>query len=168
MNRNTLCAGILAAALAGAMAPALAADNLPAELAACREQRDEAQRLACYDREVARLAKDASAAAPAVAAAAPSPEDRFGNRESVQEELSRKRQETRSPEGIEATVTAMEARADGLLTMTLDNGQVWRQIRPDPFFRVKVGEPVKIKPAVLGSFLMSGPSKRSTRVTRVR
>ncbi len=34
--------------------------------------------------------------------------------------------------------------------------------------RLKTGDKVKIQPAALGSFLMSGPSKRSTRVTRVQ
>jgi hypothetical protein len=40
--------------------------------------------------------------------------------------------------------------------------------RPDPFFRIKTGDKVRIQPAALGSFLLSGPSKRSTRVSRTK
>lgn len=32
----------------------------------------------------------------------------------------------------------------------------------------KVGEQVRIRPAAMGSFLLSGPSKSSTRATRLR
>ncbi len=52
--------------------------------------------------------------------------------------------------------------------ITLDNGQVWAQNRPDRFFRVKVGETVKIEPAALGSFMMINSSKRTSRVSRVK
>ena len=54
------------------------------------------------------------------------------------------------------------------MVVTLDNGQEWKQNRPDAFFRIKTGDAVKIQSAAMNSFLMSGPSKRSTRVTRVK
>jgi len=169
--------------------PAAAADESRAELSACRSLADDAQRLACYDRAVGRwLAQPAvqkpaaappAAAAPAAtaaagaaapaAAAAATAEDNFGrDRVIAAEESKRREQEARAAGELNATVTALETRMDGLMTITLDNGQVWRQSRPDSMFRLKVGDPVKIQPGSLKSFILSGPSKRSTRVSRVQ
>ncbi|MEK7415968.1 MAG: hypothetical protein AAB263_21910, partial [Planctomycetota bacterium] len=152
-----------------AMAPCTAKDS--SAFSACRAEKDDAQRLACYDREADRLAQQqpATAVPPPAAGTAQTPEERFGYRGVLaREEYDRDKQETRRLEELVATVTEISARPDGALVMTLDNGQVWRQNRPDSFFHLKVGEQVKIEPAALGSFLLSGSSKRSTRVTRVR
>jgi hypothetical protein len=54
------------------------------------------------------------------------------------------------------------------MTFTLDNGQIWRQNRPDSMFRIQSGDEILIQPASLGSFILSGPGKKSTRVTRVK
>jgi uncharacterized membrane protein len=164
---RSLLAGILCIAI-----PQAVAHDLPAALAACREEKDDAQRLACYDREVARAGgqsaeSSAAASQAATASAAPpqSPEERFGYRGVLaREEQERVKSATLGQ--LEATVTDISKRGDGALIMTLDNGQVWAQNRPDAFFRLKVGDSVKIEPAALGSFLMIGPSKRTARVTR--
>ena len=126
---------------------------------ACRQEANAERRLACYDREAERLDP---AAKPAT------PEDRFGRPAFERKELVRREQETRSLEELKATVTGISRRADGLLTMTLDNGQGWAQKRPDTAFRVAIGDTVRIEPASMGSFLMSSPEKRSTRVTRLK
>jgi hypothetical protein len=157
------CAGLaaLAAVTAGA------ADPTPAELGACRELAQDAERLACYDRVVGRM--PAQAAAPAAAVPAPTAEENFGrDRVLAAEEAKRREQESRAAGELNAAVTAIETRVDGLMTITLDNGQVWRQSRPDSMFRLKVGDPVKIQPGSLKSFILSGPSNRSTRVARVQ
>jgi hypothetical protein len=156
---------ILGAALTAAAAPC-AAEDLTA-FSACRAERDDARRLACYDRETDRLTAGQSATtAPAETKI---PEERFGYQGALaREEHDRDREEARGLGELVATVTEISTRADGTLVMTFDNGQVWRQNRPDAFFRLKVGEQVKIEPAAMHSFLLSGPSKRSTRVTRVR
>ena len=57
---------------------------------------------------------------------------------------------------------------DGLMTFTLDNAQVWRQVRPDSKFSINQGDAIRIQPGSLGSFILSGPTKKSTRVTRVK
>jgi hypothetical protein len=157
---------------------ALAADDPGASLLACRAEPDDARRLACYDREVDRLDAQAAPAAAVVAApaataapAAPAltPEERFGRTGAMtREEADRKEQESRELTELQATVTEIWTRADGLMVLTLDNGQIWKQVRPDSRFRLKAGEQVKIQPAALGSFLLSGPGKRSTRVSRVK
>lgn len=181
--RPTVLAGVLTAAI-----PQGATEDQPQALATCRSEQDDARRLACYDREVEKLprqpaAGDAStgatpsaatpsAATPSAAvpaAAAQTPEERFGYRgELAREERDREQQEIRGLEKLVATVTGISTRGDNTLVITLDNGQVWAQNRPDSFFRLKVGEQVSIEPASLKSFLLIGSSKRTARVTRLR
>ena len=112
----------------------------------------------------------APAAATTVAApAAATAEDKFGReRAMAAEEEERKADESRELGELSAVVTSIETRIDGLMTFTLDNGQVWRQNTPDSKFRLKAGDHVRIQPGSLKSFIMSGPSKHSTRVTRVK
>ena len=173
MNHRWIRPSLLAGFLCVAIPPA-AAQDLSAALAGCRAEKDDALRLACYDREAGKLGQQSSVAAatPAAAtqAAAPkSPEEQFGYRgELAREEQDRAKVEARSLGRLEATVTNISTRADGTLVMTLDNGQVWAQNRPDSFFRLKIGEKVKIEPASLGSFLLISPAKRTARVTRLK
>jgi hypothetical protein len=143
---------LLAAALAE---PAFAADDdLAARIAACTRERDDARRLACFDR----------AAIPKVDAP-----HTFGVQGS---ELARSREDSNAqppppPKRISATVTAIETRARGELVITLDNGQVWAQKETAAYFPLKVGDPVAILAGTLGSFrLIAG--NRATAVTRVQ
>ena len=163
--RPSLLAGILCAAI-----PPAAAQDLSAALAGCRAEKDDALRLACYDREVGKLGQQSSGTAVTTPTAAPqSPAEKFGYRGALaREEQDRAKVEARSLDQLEAMVTNISTRGDGTLVMTLDNGQVWGQNRPDSFFRLKVGEKVKIEPASLGSFLLISPAKRTARVTRLK
>lgn len=157
------------AAIAAALPFAALADDTRAALRACRAESDDAKRLACYDREADRAEGQPAAAAAEPPAPALTPEERFGRRGAMaREEKDQEKAEARELGELQATATEIWTRGDGLMRITLDNGQVWAQLRPDPFFRLKTGDKVKIQPAALGSFLMSGPSKRSTRVTRVQ
>jgi hypothetical protein len=172
-----------------AAGPAFAATDIGAAVRACRAETDDARRLACYDRvtEGAHAPAPTSAAAPksaapataapvaaSAAAAAPVPaaataEDNFGReRQAAAEEQKRQQDEARALGELEAYVTGIETRMDGLMTMTLDNGQVWRQNSPDSKFHLKEGDRIKIQPGSMKSFILSGPSKKSTRVTRVK
>ena len=97
------------------------------------------------------------------------PEEKFGRTGTMtREDTDRKEQETRALGELQASVTEISTRADGLMVVTLDNGQVWRQSRPESFFRLNTGDKVTIQPASMNSFLMTAPSKRSTRVTRLK
>jgi len=156
---------------------ALAADDVGSAASACRTEADDARRLACYDRAVGRAtgaaapaAATATAAVPvAAAAAAVKTEDDFGRERQLAYEEDQKRAEaTRAVGELQSTVVGLEKRMDGLLTFTLDNGQVWRQARPDSKFSIKQGDAIRIQPGSLGSFILSGPTKKSTRVTRVK
>ena len=173
-----------------AAGPALAATDIGAAVRACRADTDDARRLACYDRvadgayaAAPTAAAAPKSAAPVTAAAAPaatapitpapvapaSAEDNFGREHQVAaEEQKRKQEEARSIGELQAFVTGIETRMDGLMTFTLDNGQVWRQNSPDSKFHLKEGDRIKIQPGSLKSFILSGPSKKSTRVTRIK
>ena len=154
---------------------AWAADDIGAAVNACRAEADDARRLACYDRAAGRAtsaAPSASSATPAAAAAAPAAvksEDDFGRERQLAYEEDQKRAEaTRAVGELQSSITGIEKRMDGLMTFTLENGQVWRQSRPDSKFSVKQGDAIRIQPGSLGSFILSGPTKKSTRVTRVK
>ncbi len=141
---------------------ALGADDIGAAVNSCRAVADDAQRLACYDRAVGR----STGGAPAAAA---KPEDSFGReRELAYAEDQKRAEATRAVGELQSTLVGLEKRMDGLMTFTLDNGQVWRQIRPDSLFSIKQGDAIRIQPGSLGSFILSGPTKKSTRVTRVK
>ena len=182
-------------AVAACAPPALASadGDVAAAVKACRSDSDDARRLACYDRAAGRGSvatpapaaaaptAAAAAAAPTVAPAAPTPagpaqpaptatsEDNFGRERQLAHEEDKKREEaTRAVGELRASIISIETRMDGLMTFTLDNGQVWRQNRPDSRFSIKQGDAVLIQPGSLNSFILSGPNKKSTRVTRVK
>ncbi len=168
MDQKLIRPLILGVALLAVIAPGTAQDL--SALSACRAEKNDARRLACYDQELDRISREATTpGSPVAAATAQTPEERFGYRGVLaREETDRKKQETRALEELVATVTGISAGPNGALVVTLDNGQVWRQNRPESFFHLKAGERIRIEPAVLGSYLLYGSSKRSTRVTRLR
>ncbi len=154
--RGRYLATIAIAVTVGQMAMA---EDTSAAIKACRAEPDDSRRLACYDREIDRVQ------APAVL----TPEEKFGRTGTMtREEADREELETRALGELQASVTEITTRADGLMVVTLDNGQVWRQNRPESFFRLNAGDKVTIQPASMNSFLMTAPSKRSTRVTRLK
>jgi hypothetical protein len=174
---------LLAVAACSLPAIASADDDIAGAVKACRAESDDARRLACYDRAAGRGSVAApAAAAPTVAAAPtaapagpaqPAPaatsEDNFGRERQLAHEEDKKREEaTREVGELRASIISIETRMDGLMTFTLDNGQVWRQNRPDSRFSIEQGDAILIQPGSLNSFILSGPNKKSTRVTRVK
>jgi hypothetical protein len=159
---------------------AAAAQGLPPELRRCMAEKADAARLACFDREAARLesgaapaaaATTASGAAAAAAASAPplTPEQRFGLRgEVARETLEREKAAKQELEKLEARVTAVATGPTGDWVVTLDNGQVWGQVPSGTRYTIRVGDAVTIAPAALGSYMLTGESGRSVRVRRRR
>jgi hypothetical protein len=142
---------------------------------------DSTRRLACFDRESARLAQESppvarnadspATAAPAAAAPAQAGEDRFGYRGTIaRAELDKKEaEERRAFEQLTAKVTEVGRLPHGEVVLTLDNGQVWQQKPGDRAMRIKAGDEVTIHRASLGSFLLtSEAAKGSMRVARVK
>jgi hypothetical protein len=158
--------------------PVARAQSLQEELRACSAETDAARRLRCFDRATAMLDQAAASPAPAArsstaratsgtAAASTPPSSEaaeFGVREGP---LDAKRRATALKQ-IRAVVAAIEFRPRGELVMTLDNGQVWAQNDATAYFPLKVGDTVQISSATLGSYVLLAPSKRATKVTRVR
>jgi hypothetical protein len=164
---------MLAGILTAGFAQDLAAQELPATLQACRAERDEARRLACYDREIDRQVQPpaSGAAAPVIAPVAtiPAAEERFGRNDALAREERRKLQkDDHDLEELHSTVAGISRRPDGALVVTLENGQVWGQKTPDPDFRLRIGEQARIKRTAMGSYFLYGKSSWSTRVTRLR
>jgi hypothetical protein len=184
-------AGLLLAALTLAE-PALAradASSVDA-VRACRAERDDARRLACFDAAAARLDQGPAtagrtpggaapattaggdvraAAAPATAATAMTPEQRFGYRgEVAREALDQERAALPELERLTTTVQSAGRQATGDFVVTLANGQVWAQLPMGTPQRLKAGDEVTITPASLGSYMLKGPTGRGVRVKRVR
>jgi hypothetical protein len=158
----------IAAAMLYALAQCSAwAQSLPASLLDCSTERDDARRLACYDREVTRLRDAAqpaavdgtSAAAAAIPATAPASDgDKFGKRED----------KPPKEKALTATVTEVRSKPYGELVVTLDNGQVWSEIAANSGLRVKVGDQVRIEPGALNSYLLVPPGGRAGKVKRIK
>ncbi len=172
---------ILACLLPGAAA---FADALQDELRVCRGLTDDDARLICYDAAVDRsrnsgysrpVPAKAAAPAPAEPAAAPvatgaaaelSQEDLFGK---TGDEVQRTVQEATGSEqmdSLHATVTKLQRYGYDKVLITLDNGQVWKQVDSSSL-RLRVGDAIDIERASLGSFMLRKKgSKRSMRVAR--
>jgi hypothetical protein len=187
---RSLLSVAIALSLAAAHAPAQASssDSLAAQLKRCASLTDASPRLACYDALAGRapphattagtapsLAATGSAAtstsgtaeapvgAPAAAPSAPNFVD-FGVRNGP---LQAQRDPVRE-KSMFAVVSAVSFRGRGELVVTLDNGQVWRQIQAAEY-PLKPGDHVEIDVAALGSYRLWTPStRRATKVTRIQ
>jgi hypothetical protein len=163
-------------------------DTLPPGMRACMGESDDARRLACFDRETARLTASSAASAPAApvanpaaAAAAPastappapaapalSDEERFGYRGNVaRAEVDKRKAQEGKIDQVTAKVVEVSAQPLGQFVVKLDNGQVWQQKMAERSVRVKVGEEVTIRRASFGSFMLVTSTGKSTRVARV-
>lgn len=174
------------AILAVTLPAAASADALRDELRVCRDLPDNDARLICYDAAVDRSrqstysrpapaaepsppaapAEPAAATAATGAAASLSQEDLFGK---TSDEVERTVEEATGDERIDslnATVTKLREYTFDKVLITLDNGQVWKQIDGSRL-RLRVGDAVEIERASLGSFMLRKQgSKRSMRVSR--
>ena len=132
-----------------------------AALLACRDLKDGVARLACFDRESAALV-------PAAATPALAPEQTFGLAPITI--LSKESIAARRPElaEVQARLLGIGLGMDGRSELTLDNGQVWRQLSPGEELLIKTGDIVKLSRGVLGSYWLSAPSGRGSKVRRIR
>jgi hypothetical protein len=134
--------------------PAVMAQALPAAVQACRTESDETKRLKCYDREVDRIQVALRPVSSATESNA-SPTQR------------RARTAGGPPSGFSARITTLSFRKGGEFVAALDNGQVWTQFVSEGKARIRVGDTVRIRPLLFGSFLLVGPSDWSTKVHQV-
>jgi len=158
---------------------------------ACASIAGAKERLACYDEAFgvtsppAEDASRAGAVPPAVTAPAASAVatdsagagtsaasisravQEFGFSEAELRNKDPERARDRAPESIEAKVTGIQYLRTRERVVSLDNGQVWRELERVSWARLAEGDAVAINRAALGSFLMVGPSGRGVRVRRV-
>jgi hypothetical protein len=137
--------------------------DLPPELQACAALRRDAERLLCYDKAIAQI-RSGGDGSPA-----PSAENMFGANSDIMAAKTRqedvKREELKQ---IGGTVTSLHRGDDGMIRLTLDNGQVWRQQDSDVQLMVAEGDKITIVRAAMGTFRITDKSGRFARFKRVR
>lgn len=162
----------VAGCLLAVLTPVVAARDLPPEFVACRTEPDDARRLACYDRHLDATIQSSpkparvDAGSPAVTVAAA---ERFGLEGTIaQNERKQAREEGRELLELNSTVARLTSRPDGVLIITLENGQVWAPKESDPNVILRVGDPVRIRRGAMGSYVLNGRSNWSARVKRLQ
>ena len=174
MAKNALLSVLV---LACAATPAWAQDSLPAQLSGCLQIPGVLQRLACYDR-VAHGAVPASRssaserpplrAAPPIASlpmiATVPPAEGLGS------ERLRRATPVRRASEMTAQVAALSYDPRGRFTITLDNGQVWRQVAGDTaVLQGRSISTVRISRGALGSYDLNVEGRNATyRVMRLQ
>jgi hypothetical protein len=187
MNRTIILGGIVTVLVATAGQT----DELYDELVACRDLTSAVARLDCYDAAVdgheqhgspqptaattvpaaaepATTVEPAAAAATAGAAAATiSQEELFGQNSDAVQRTVEEATGSERVDSISAQVTRLQQYDYDKVVISLDNGQVWKQIDSSSL-RLRVGDDVAIERAALGSFMLKKPgSKRTMRVSRM-
>ncbi len=148
MARFLLIFGAALAVMAANAAAAPAGDLLT-EMNACRALGD-GERLACFDRTLARQGAPA-AVAPVSPAPQPKPASDFGS-----ERLPASDAAPKQTDSIVAKVKAVSWNAFRHFTVTLDNGQVWRQLDSDTATaQFGASQAVKISRGFLDSYSLS-------------
>lgn len=163
-------------AIGAAVATLLALPSLTlcADSPRCSDIFDDAQRLACYDgafgkpvRPAGRAPSAPSAstasvapAAPAASQVAPAPAAAVA---------APVRPAAKANDGpVSGRIVAVGRLPNDRFTVTLDNGQLWMQLERDIAAEVRVGDTVKVKPGMLGSFLLETRGGVKTRVKLAR
>jgi hypothetical protein len=145
----------LTAYLAAAPSFAQGAERVRIDAAPCVGLAVPEERLKCFDAQVERARRDATPAVPAAAARTPPPREAREREATVAARPVRPAEEAQPAPGLRArdaerTVAAAEPEADApsdivatvatlretlpnSYLITLDNGQVWRQTRPEPY-----------------------------------
>ena len=134
--------------------PALATE---AALTKCRQIEDIEERVVCYDKIVDSLSESG---------AIPDAESLFGRNAAEAKRIVETTLAIEQIDRDEAVETEIRESATRKLVITLDNGQIWRQLDSQTM-RLKNGEPVIVRKASLNSFRMEKKSGgRSIRVKR--
>ncbi|GAA4893174.1 hypothetical protein [Ferrimonas pelagia] len=143
-------------------------DQIADTIAQCRQQSDKLDRLLCYDSITQASQAHAPASRPSVADSPPTPTvpvnaDNADNAFGFEAKAL-----NQTPDKISATVVALTSDPYGKWTITLDNGQRWRQSESRRF-KLKTDDLVVIKKGALGSFnLAKAGSNAITKVKRLQ
>ncbi|MGZ9114904.1 MAG: hypothetical protein ACXW3K_09805 [Brevundimonas sp.] len=164
-----LAATAAVVALSGQTPPSQERAETLSRLTACRAIADSAARLSCYDTAVSALDSAERQGEVVVMDRAQIGEARrqlFGFEMPT---LPRLFGDNRADEidSIETTLQSATEVADNRWIFRLTDGGVWRQIDSDPIRgRPRPGDPVRVRKASMGSFLMTVGDSRAVRVRR--
>ena len=136
-----------------------AAQTVPEAIKSCTQMRNDTERLACYDRAVAHIESGE---------AAPSKENMFGANTALATPRKPERDADDDLKQITGKVVAVSHSEAGTMTLTLDNGQIWRQQDADATLVIEIDDSVTISRASLGTFRLTDKRGRSARFRRVR
>jgi hypothetical protein len=139
-----------------------AAAELPEALKPCPAIRRDAERLACFDRAVAAIETGETAATST------SPESLFGSNADVTQSSAKSDSKHDELKQISGSVAYAHRTDDGMIVITLDNGQVWRQQDANVTLIVEPGDPVTVVRASMGTFRITDKRGRSARFKRMR
>ncbi len=166
---------------------------VPESLLACRKVQDDGERVRCYDTQIAKLTGEAvarstpahavptapaptapitpaTAATPGASTAAAASSARFG--EETLPPAAHPQIQQQEDVALLSSITALRKASSGAYTISLANGQVWRQEESSQVAQfLRVGDNVRIEKAAFGSYHLSTAStgaKNWVRVTRVR
>ena len=140
----------------------------------CRQIEDIVQRVDCYDSLVsARFPAEPAGAVEAIEVAGdsesspiPDAQSLFGTNDADAKRIVEMSLAIEQIDSIVAKVSDVQTLATKKVVITLDNGQVWRQL-DNQRLSLKAGEAVVIRKASLGSFLLEKDSgSRNIRVKR--
>jgi hypothetical protein len=139
-------------------------ERLTVEVGECVDLPTPEQRLAGSAAPAATSAAAPVAATIAVPASSSAPEE-FGFRQRRPEP----EEEEPPPPEIRARVAELRETVPNAFLITLDNGQVWRQTRPDSYLSLKVGQEVRIYFSRWRAYRLDSPQMRGyLQVERVR
>ena len=170
-------AALLIAIAFSRLAPAAA--PLPGAILDCTKEQDDSKRLACFDREVARVQstigltptqerKLEPATVPPSPAAAPAAVSSPDNPGTPQATHAAKTKPPPPAPLVASTVSRLFRNTSGRYVIVLTNGQTWIQGEAYDLFDAKIGDAITIRHGLLGSFWMRSASGSETRVTRER
>lgn len=130
---------------------------------ACASISGTTERLACYDAAfppVANAVDPASVRKQAL-------ED-FGLNKAQLRDRDPERMQVASPDRIEANIARLSERANGQRVVTLDSGQVWLLTEVTSKGFLRVGDPVTIREAALGSHMLLTQKNVALRAKRIQ
>jgi hypothetical protein len=185
------CVAVLASA--GAVQWAAAQnERLTVEVGQCVDLPTPEQRLACFEAQVeaARGAPAGGQAAPAAAPPSREPAPRAGDTARASpygaeagapsaagevpaefgfREARRAEPEPAAVPEVRGKIVELRETVPNAFVITLDNGQVWRQTRPDPYVMLRVGYDVRINMSRFRAYRLTSPATRGfVQVERVR
>ena len=142
---------------------AACAADLPEAFQSCVTLRRDAERLACFDRAVALIQAGADPAGT-------SPEALFGATADVAQTTPTENSDSKRNQlkQISASVASTRRSGDGMIVVTLDNGQVWRQQDANVNLTIDAGDAITVVRASMGTFRITDKRGRSARFKRLQ